>query len=141
MLKRALAFSRMRHLIARQKNELSIVQTASARKRQSACTIVRHTARHSTPRTERYNSTAASASESAKDQRLRFLSPSGASSSALMRLLLFHEVVAHHMHHDHVQVFDAAGVFVAHLNIYAAARAEQAAIAARKRDGGAADRI
>src|SRR5690349_3539446 len=103
--------------------------------------MVRHTARQSTPRTERYSSTAASRSESTNDHRLRRLPPSCGTSSPLMLVLLFHEVVAHHVHHDQVQVFDAAGVFVIHLDVHRAARAELSAIAAGEGDGGAADRI
>src|SRR6267154_32867 len=96
----------------------------------------------STPRREKYSSTKARRKESTHDHTLRRgFSFGGSPSRGWMRVLLFHEVVADHVHHHHMKIFDAAGVCVGDLNIELRQGAQPSALAARESDSPAADGI
>src|ERR1035437_2256730 len=96
--------------------------------------MMRHTVAHSTPRAEKYRSTPARRLDNTHDHFLRRASPRDGLSSLPMRTLLFHEIVANHVHDHHMEVLDAPGVGMGDLNIELGQQSQAAAVPARQRD-------
>src|SRR5436305_1286782 len=94
------------------------------------------TALQFTPRSARYSSTPETTIESAIETSFRALA-----LAAIARVAAFHEVVADHVQHDHVRIFDAAHVRMHHLNVQCRQGSQASAVATRECDGRATDRI
>src|ERR1035438_3862702 len=104
--------------------------------------MVRHTRPQSTPRREKYSSTAASRLESTHDHAFdRVPPPEACPLRILMGALLFHEVVRNHVQDHHMEIFDPSGMGMGDPDLELRQGPQVAALPARESDGPAADGI
>jgi hypothetical protein len=104
-----------------------VIPAARAMYRHCASAMMPKTRLQSTPRTDAYKSAPARRHGITHDQTLRRISSGALASRGLLPITLLHEVVADHVEHDHVEVFDAAGMRMGNPDFQRSQRAERAA--------------